>query len=131
MSKCITALAIAASLLVCSLSLNAQDDLSPHWNGVWNAEGTLFTMGIQVENDILKVTQIESMGFEWTNQDGKIEGNIVQVEIEYAGTIDIIQAELIDANTVVAFALSCTPEYMVVCLLAKDRRAIFKKVESN
>jgi len=101
------------------------------WNGVWTAEGTLFRIGVEVENGEMKVTQIESLGFAWTNTDGKIEGNVVKVEVEYAGVTGTIQAELIDANTAVVFAATCLPEFMVVCALAKNRQAIFRKVEAK
>lgn len=111
--------------------IHAQEDLSAHWNGIWTAEGTLFTLGITVENGLMKVQQIETMGFEWTNQDGKVEGNIVTVEVEYGGVTGIIQAELIDANTAVAFAAVCKPEFMVVCALAKDRQAVFRKTAAR
>lgn len=122
--------ALAGALLVSSYA-SSQEDLSAHWEGVWGAEGTLFTIGISVVDGVLKVEQIESMGFEWTNKDGVIEGNIVRVEVDYAGVIGTIQAELIDPNTAVAFAAICKPEYMVVCALAKDRQAVFRRVTGN
>ena len=120
-------------LLLCSVSVasHAQEDLSAHWNGIWNAEGTLFRIGVQVENNVMSVTKIETMGFEWSNKDGKIDGNIVTVEIEYAGITGVIQAELMDANTAIAFAASCIPDYMVVCALSKGRQAVFRRVETN
>lgn len=118
-------------LLATATPTHAQEDLSQHWNGVWNSEGTLFAIGVQVADGILQVTQIESMGFEWSNQDGKVDGNIVTVAVEYAGVTGIIQAELVDANTAVAFAATCMPEFMVVCALAKGRQAVFRRVEPD
>ena len=109
----------------------AQEDLSAHWNGVWNAEGTLFTIGVKVEGNVMEVEQVESLGFVWTSKQGSIEGNAVRVEIEYAGVVGIVQAELIDANTAIAFTASCLPEFMVVCALAKDRQAVFRRVENK
>ncbi len=109
----------------------AEEDLSPYWNGVWIVDGSLFSIGVVVENSEMKVAQIESLGFEWTNKNGEIDGNIVTVEVEYAGVTGIIQAKLIDANTAVAFAATCVPDFMVVCLLSKDRQAIFRKVADN
>lgn len=79
----------------------------------------------------MKVHQVESMGFIWTSKDGSVEGNIARVEVEYAGVTGIIQAELVDAQTAVAFAATCTPDFMVVCALAKDRQAVFKKISVN
>lgn len=108
-----------------------QEAPTSQWNGVWNSEGTLFRIGIVIEEGEMKISQIESLGFEWTNQDGEINGNIATVEVDYAGATGTIQAELIDENTAVVFAASCIPDFMVVCLLSKDRQAVFRKVESN
>ncbi|MDP6535142.1 MAG: hypothetical protein QGG02_02185 [Gammaproteobacteria bacterium] len=117
-------------LATTSLSL-AQDETAQQWNGEWIADGTLFQVGVTVENNVMKITQIESLGFVWTNTDGKVNGNTVQVDVEYAGVKGIIQVDLVDANTAIAFAASCLPEFMVVCALAKDRQAVFKKVQPN
>ncbi len=134
MYKAIRQLFIFASLsllTVLTAPLYAQEEYSQHWNGKWIADGSLFMIDVSVESNVLKVRQIESLGFVWTSQNGKIEGNVAQVVVEYAGVKGIIQAELVDANTAILFAATCLPEYMVVCALAKDRQAIFKKVESN
>lgn len=119
--------------LPCSFSLlaNAQEDLSAHWDGIWVAEGTLFSITVAIENEEFRVGQIESLGFEWTSKNGTLDGNIVTVEIEYAGVAGTIQAELVDPNTAVAFAATCLPDFMVVCLLSKDRQAVFRKVVEN
>jgi hypothetical protein len=101
------------------------------WNGHWIGDGTLFEIRVEVENGVMIVHEVESMGFIWTSKDGVIEGNIARVEVQYAGVTGIIQAELVDAETAVAFAATCTPDFMVVCALAKDRQAVFKKVTSN
>ncbi len=59
---------------------NAQEDLSAHWGGIWVAEGTLFSITVTIENEEFKVGQVESLGFEWTSENGKVEGNIVTVQ---------------------------------------------------
>jgi len=123
----------ATALLLATLATfaNAQQDLSTHWEGEWLVEGTLFRIAVAVENEKLKLTQIESLGFLWTNEDGEIDGNVATVKVEYAGVTGTIQAELIDPNTAVAFAASCLPDFMVVCMLAKDRQAVFRKVSGS
>jgi hypothetical protein len=83
---------------------------------------------VVVENNLMQVTQIESMGQIWTNEDGEVDGNVVRVKVDYAGASGIIRAELVDSETAVAFAASCLPEFMVVCALSKDRQAVFRKV---
>ena len=101
------------------------------WNGEWVAEGTIFKIKVEVEGVRLIVHQIESMGFEWTNEAGVIEGNIATINVRHAGVEGVIQAELLDETTASVFAASCAPDFMVVCLLAKDQKAVFKKVTPN
>jgi len=122
-----------AALSVCALtaSAQAQEDLSAHWEGEWIVEGTLFRLGVEVENAEMKLQQLESLGFLWTSENGKIDGNIVTVLVDYAGVTGRIQAELINPTTAVAFAATCLPDFMVVCLLVKDLQAVFRKVEEN
>lgn len=135
-SKYFSGILFAIFLLAFSSLVNAQDSADAsrinttevQWDGEWIAEGTLFRIGVTVENNIMKVTQIESMGQVWTNQDGEVEGNVVRVRVDYAGASGIIQAEIVDSTTAVAFAASCTPDFMVVCALSKGRQAIFRKV---
>ena len=116
------------SLLSLGFASSALSQSETQWNGEWIAEGTLFRIGVSVADNMMQVTQIESMGQVWTNEDGEIEGNIVRVKVDYMGATGVIQAELLDATTAVAFAASCAPEFMVVCALSKGRQAIFKKV---
>lgn len=131
MSKLFVRIFLVKLVLLFALSSFGQEISPSQWNGTWNAEGTLFRIGIVIEDGLMKVTQIESLGFEWSNKDGNISGNIATIEIDYAGVVGIIQAELIDENTAIAFAASCLPDFMVMCVLSKDRQAIFRKVESN
>ena len=128
LSQCLRS-CVATLVVVClSGAVGAQENSNLDWEGEWLAEGTLFRIGVSIEAGILKVTQIESMGQVWSNQDGEIDGNIARVQVDYAGATGIIQAELIDANTAVLFAASCQPDFMVVCVLSKDRQAVFTKV---
>ena len=114
--------------LLVSASATAQEDLSVHWDGTWVVEGTLFSIAVIIEDEEFKVRQIESLGFEWTSKNGSIDGNVVTVEIKYAGVAGTIQAELVNPNTAVAFAATCLPDFMVVCMLSKDRQAVFRKI---
>lgn len=117
--------------LLASANANAQEDLSGHWDGIWIAEGTLFRIAVAVENGQLKIQPLESLGFVWSSENGKIEGNIVTVEVEFSGAIGTVQAELLGPNTAVAVAATCLPDFMVVCILSKDRQAVFRKVIEN
>lgn len=131
LTKTIRRFAVGTLLLLIASLGHAREDLSAHWEGEWIVEGTLFRIAVAVENDELVVTQIESLGFLWTSENGEIDGNVVRVAVEYAGVTGTIQAELIDPNTAVAFAASCLPDFMVVCMLSKDRQAVFRKVSDS
>ena len=121
--------AFVLTSLLLSRTAQAQDDLSGAWDGTWVAEGTLFTIRVSVEDGNMAIEQIESLGFTWSNKAGVVSGNTVEVEVEYAGVTGVIRAELVDANTAVAFARTCMPDFMVVCVLAKDRQAIFRRAD--
>ena len=121
---------ILLAVFLLTSSAQAQDTSIPSsvWNGEWIAEGTLFRIEVQVSESVMEVVEIESLGFVWTSEAGEIEGNIARVPVNYGGVSGIVQAELVDNTTAVAMAATCMPEFMVVCALAKDRRAIFRKV---
>ena len=119
---------LLASFLTKGASAFAQDESAQQWNGNWIADGTFFQIEISVENNTMKVTQVESLGFTWTNQDGEVDGKMAQIEVEYSGATGIIKAELIEPNMAIVTASTCTPEFMVVCALSKGRRAVFRKV---
>ncbi len=114
---------------MCALFACAVHAQESAWDGKWIAESTLFQIGVTVQNGVMIIEQIESMGQEWTNEDGSINGNIASVSVSYAGATGIIQAELISNSLARVFAASCAPVFMVVCVLSKDREAIFRKIE--
>ena len=126
---------IFIAFVCCLLSKAAypqnQDPSAHKWNGEWVAEGTIFRIRVEIEGSRLVVHQIESLGFDWTNETGEIEGNVATINVKYAGVEGVIQAEFLDETTASVFAASCAPDYMVVCLLAKDQKAIFKKTSPS
>ncbi|MFT6093485.1 MAG: hypothetical protein ACJA2Q_001385 [Pseudohongiellaceae bacterium] len=124
----ITALTVF-SCFIFSSSLPAQEDFHT-WEGQWAANGTYFKIAVTVKDNVLKVTPLESLGFEWTSKDAVIDGNIVEVEVDYitGGVSGVIRAELLDDSTGVLSVKTCTPEFMVSCALSKGRQAYFTKV---
>jgi len=100
----------------------------PRWDGQWLAEGTLFQISVNVADGMLMVEAVESLGFTWTSEPGEVNGSVARIPVSYAGVNGIVQAELVDATTAVAFAASCLPEFMVVCTLARNQQAVFRKV---
>jgi hypothetical protein len=115
-------------MLVLGGSALGQMSHAANWDGVWNAEGTLFTIAVTVRNQELIVSEVESLGFIWTSSGGIVEGNKAYINVQYAGATGRVEVQLLDDNTGVAFLLSCLPEFMVVCALAKDRQARFIRV---
>ncbi|MCY4017259.1 MAG: hypothetical protein OXF82_08895 [Gammaproteobacteria bacterium] len=105
-------------------------DYSQYWNGVWIAEGTLFSVAVTVVGGRVELRQLESLGFEWSADNGKVAGAVLEIEVDYAGVSGIIEARLQDAATAVVSARSCLPDYRVVCALARNRQATFRKVEN-
>lgn len=123
-------LAAVVVLLTVNLPSKAQDDLSDAWSGEWVANGTYFRIAVSVNENVLSVTQLESLGFEWTSKDAVIDGNIVEVEVDYetGGVSGIIRAELLSQTTGVLSVKTCAPDFMVSCALSKGRKAYFTKV---
>ena len=120
-------------IFICLLGLPvnpvfAADDPVNNWNGVWLAEGTFFSVGVTVKDNQIVISEVESLGFEWTAKPGIVGGNVANIEVEYAGATAMIQVQLLDAGTATARAVICRPEYLVVCALAADRQARFLRV---
>ncbi|MFN3162755.1 MAG: hypothetical protein ACE37N_04580 [Pseudohongiellaceae bacterium] len=117
-------------LLISGSSAHAQAERSTdsRWNGQWLAEGTLFQISVTVSNGVMTVGEVESLGFVWDSEAGEVDGNLATIPVSYAGVSGIVQAELVDATTAVAVAASCMPEFMVVCTLARNQQAVFRKV---
>ena len=69
--------------LIClgSLSAGAQTDSvmvtddGSHWNGEWIAEGTLFRVAVTVQDNVLELAEVQSLGFVWSAQPGTISGS--------------------------------------------------------
>jgi hypothetical protein len=115
-----------------SVAGHGQDTLAEDWVGEWIADGTLFQIRVDVVDNVLKVTPIESMGFEWSSEDAELQGNTVEVAVDYqtGGVSGIIRAELLNETTGVLSVKTCTPDFMVSCALSKGRQAIFRKVSN-
>lgn len=108
----------------CNIAMAAEGNPSD-WNGTWLAQGTLFSVGVTVENDVFVVSEVQSLGFVWTSGNGRVAGNQATLEVRYAGVSAVVLARLTGDGTAVAETLSCAPEFMVVCTLARGRQAVF------
>lgn len=120
---------IAAGLLLLLTTAHAQtgDNGMPsaNWNGTWIAQGTLFSVSVTVQDSVIQVDEVQSLGFVWTSRPGRVAGDQASIEVSYAGVTARLLARLTGDNTAVVEAASCMPEFMVVCALAKGQQATF------
>jgi len=95
------------------------------WNGVWIAEGTLFSVRVRITDGVLAVEEIQSLGQIWSAQTGTVAGNEARLPVSYLGATAELQIQMLEVGRAVVSAASCLPEYMVVCALAAGRQATF------
>ena len=67
------------------------------------------------------------MGLQWVARNGIINGDSATIEVEYQGVYGRVLVQLIDASTAVARAMSCQPDYHVICALVRNQQARFTK----
>ncbi len=129
-SKTFLSIVLLSCIYGATASGQTQNNSVYDLNGEWVAEGTIFRVRLEIDGSRVIVHQLESMGFDWTNEIGQLEANMATISVEYAGVKGIIKAEFFDGTTASVSAASCIPDFMVICLLAKDQKAIFKKISS-
>lgn len=71
------------------------------------------------------------MGLVWTTRKGMIAGDSATIEVEYQGVIGRVFIQMLDDRTAVARALSCQPDYHVICALVRNQQARFLKIEEG
>lgn len=125
LSPAIGFLAFALGLPVQSY---AQTSGTPLWSGIWNAEGSLLTLRVTHVDDQLLVEPVESLGFQWRNSVGHINGSSATIDVEYQGVVATVLVQLGEGGTAMVRPLSCQPDYHVVCALVQNQQARFRKV---
>lgn len=108
-----------------AIEANAED---ARWLGVWQAKDTLFTLRVVKRDEFLYLEPVESMGFEWRNSPGRINGDSAAFNVEYQGVFATVQVQLGEDGTAIARPVSCRPDYHVVCALVQNQQALFKKI---
>ncbi len=129
-SKAFLSIVLLSCIYSATASGQTQNNSVYDLNGEWVAEGTIFRVRLEIDGSRVIVHQLESMGFDWTNEIGQLEANMATISVEYAGVKGIIKAEFLNETTASVYAASCIPDFMVICLLAKDQKAIFRKISS-
>lgn len=126
-----TAYSALALLLTTAGPVQAQVDND--WSGVWNAEGTLFSLRITRMNDQLLVEPLESLGFIWSNGIGRIHGGSDEqsatIEVGYQGATGTLLVQLGEEGTATVRPVNCQPDFHVVCALVQNQQARFVKME--
>ncbi len=118
-------------MLLCASSFTAQAQTpAKNWSGVWQAQGTPFTLRVTRQDDQLHIEPVESLGFIWRNGVGKISGDSATVEVHYQGVVGTILVQLGEGDTAMVRPLSCQPDYHVVCALVQNQQARFVKIEA-
>ncbi len=112
------------------LAQSADAQSTPQWSGIWNAEGSLLTLRVTHQNDQLNVEPLVTMGYEWRNSVGEIKGNSATLDVEYQGVVARVLVQLGNDNTAMVRALSCQPDYHVVCALVQNQQALFRRTGS-
>jgi hypothetical protein len=100
---------------------------APQWSGIWNADGSPITLRVTHQNDQLNVEPLVTMGYEWRNSIGEIKGNSATLDVEYQGVVARVLVQLGNDNTAMVRALSCQPDYHVVCALVQNQQALFRR----
>ncbi len=101
------------------------------WLGLWQAEGTLFTLRVVEHDDFLHIEPIETLGFIWNNSPGRINGDSAMFNVEYQGVVATVHVQLGEEGTAIARPVSCRPDYHVVCALVQNQQALFKKTSAS
>lgn len=120
-------MAVALGLPAQILAQSGTDQSTPQWSGIWNAEGSLLTLRVTHQNDQLHIEPLVSMGYEWRNSIGEIKGDSATLDVEYQGVVARLLVQLGNDNTAMVRALSCQPDYHVVCALVQNQQALFRR----
>ncbi len=132
-SRLIQSAAYTALALLLAGAGSAQAQADNDWSGVWNAEGTLFSLRITRMNDQLLVEPLESLGFIWSNGIGRIHGGSDEqsatIEVGYQGATGTLLVQLGEEGTATVRPVNCQPDFHVVCALVQNQQARFVKME--
>ena len=129
MIKKMLKLSLALTALVFASGSEAQPFSPDDWNGIWYADGTLFTLAVTVDGKVLYVDPMESMGFEWSSKDGRIISSYEagSIEVSYEGVSGRLRIDMLSPTTAKVAPINCAPEFNPVCILIRGQEAIFRK----
>ncbi len=118
------------SLGLLALSVATPSNADERWEGVWQAQGTLFTLRVALQDEFLQIEPVETLGFIWRNSPGRVQGENASFNVEYQGVLATIMVQLSEAGIAIARPTRCQPDYHFVCALVQNQQAVFTKIEN-
>lgn len=118
-------------LALYSMASYAQQAEDSSWAGLWQADGSLFTLRVVSKENLLHVEAVDSMGMQWRNSAGRINGDSVSFDVQYQGVTATVLVKKAEKNIAIARPISCQPDYHLVCALVQNQQALFLKVDEN
>lgn len=109
----------------------ATDATETRWTGQWLAEGLPFVVRVQASDGHLEVSPVEPADQTWVTRNGQISGDSATIDIEYQGVTATALIQLMEDDTAIARALSCQPDYHVICTLVRNQQARFQRLSSS
>lgn len=105
---------------------NAGDSL---WNGHWIADAFPIVVRTRASQGALAIEPVRPDGQQWRVTGGRIERRTATVQARYRDVMATIRIRLRDEDTAVVSAESCEPEFHVICTLARNQQALFRRAE--
>lgn len=124
-----SALYALAMLLITGVASQASV-ADERWLGVWQAKDTLFTLRVVARDEFLHIEPVQTLGFQWRNSPGRINGDSALFNVEYQGVLATVHVQLGEDGTAIARPVSCRPDYHVVCALVQNQQALFNKISA-
>lgn len=123
----ITPRVIGMALVAACCSAQAQEP-TRNWSGLWQAQGTPFTLRVTRQNDQLHIEPVESLGFVWSNGIGRVHGDSATVNVNYQGVTGTVLVQLGEGDTAMVRPLSCRPDFHIICTLVQNQQARFVRL---
>lgn len=100
---------------------------SSTWAGEWRVENTNFVVRVEPQGNRFVVHPVQPLDMGWNSSNGIINGNSGTINVEYQGVSALAIVRLLSPATAMISALSCQPDYHVVCTLISNQQALFVK----
>lgn len=99
------------------------------WNGHWIADAFPIAVRTRASESSLSIEPVRPDGQQWRVTGGRIERRTATVQARYRDVVATIRIRLRDEDTAIVSAESCEPEFHVICTLARNQQALFRRAE--